>query len=194
MALKLVTGPTTEPVSLTEAKLHLRLDIDDDDTLVTALIQTAREEAEQLTRRALITQTWDLVMDDWPASDGITLPLGQLQSVTGVYYTDDNAVTYTLSSSLYLVDTYSEPGRLRLKSGETWPSDSLAAVNGVRVRFVAGYTSASMVPAPIRQAMLLRIGDLYENREDTIAGAGQSVQRLPNGMMNLLWPWRILEF
>lgn len=186
MALKIYTAPTVEPVSLVEAKLHLRVDIDDDDTLISALIVAARQWVETVTSRALISQTWDMWLDAFPASDRIAVPMAPLQSITGIYYTPYGGVETTLSSSYFSVDIRSIPGRVVLNSGYTWPGDTLIAVNGMRMRFVCGYGAAgSSVPQAIRQAMLLLIGCYYENREEI----GK-----PMAVDALLWDYREFSF
>ena len=191
MALKLITAPATEPVSTSEAKSHLRVDTTADDTLIGTLITAARQHVENHLRRALITQTWELVMDAFPAGDVIRLPRPPLVSVTSIKYTDVAGSESTFSSAAYVVDTDSTKGRVVLKSGESWPSDTLAAANGVRVRYVAGYGAASAVPHPIRQAVLLLIGTLYENRESVLVAQGVTVAQLPFGVEALLMPYRI---
>ena len=168
---KLITGPVIEPVTLAEAKAQCRVDISDDDTLITTLIGDAREYCERIDWRAYLTQTYDLYLDEFPASGEIRFPRPPLQSVTSVKYTDENGVVATLASSTYIVDTISEPARLVLKSNQSWPTVTLQQVNGVVVRFVAGWTQASDVPRSIKRAMLLLIGHWYENREETTVGA-----------------------
>jgi len=193
MSLTIYTEPTREPLLLEETKLHCRVDTDDDDTLILGLITAAREQAEATTRRALITQTWDLVMDAFPGEDRIELPLPPLQSVTSITYVDSDGNTNTFSSSKYIVDTDSEPGRVVLVTGESWPSDTLRAAAGVTVRFVCGYgDAASDVPRSIRQGMLLAVGHWYENREATV-GVG-NMQVLPMGVEALWWPYRVFSF
>jgi uncharacterized phiE125 gp8 family phage protein len=150
MTLKLITAATAEPVTLARAKEHLRVDGATEDALIGDYLRAARDLVERLTGWALQTQTWDLYLDAFPAGDTLTLPRWPLQSVTGAYYT---------------VDTVSEPGRIWLKTGYSWPGDTLQPYNGVRVRFVAGYTSASLVPQNVVNAILLLLGMLYENRE-----------------------------
>ena len=191
MTLKLITAPATEPVTSSEAKSHLRVDTTADDTLIGTLITAARQHVENHLRRALITQTWELVMDAFPAGDVIRLPRPPLVSVTSIKYTDVAGSESTFSSAAYVVDTDSTKGRVVLKSGESWPSDTLAAANGVRVRYVAGYGSAAAVPNPIRQAILLLIGTLYENRESVLVAQGVTVAQLPFGVEALLMPYRI---
>lgn len=194
MALVLITGPVLEPVTKAEAKAHLRVDVDDDDALIEALIKAGREFIEQRTRRALMSQTWDLWLDEWPDDDEIRLPMAPLQSVSYVHTVDSDGATATWASSNYLVDTVRQPGRLVRKSAASWPSTSLQEVNGVNVRFVAGYGSAgTTVPQPLRQAVLLAVGHWYENRE-AIATTGAMPKELPLAVEALTWPYRVLEF
>lgn len=192
MALKLYAAPSTEPVSLAEAKAQCRVDSTDDDAFITGLIAAAREMAEKVARRAFVTQTWDLVLDAWPDSDQIELPRPPLQSVMSVTYVDDDGVSATFPSSSYLVDTDSEPGRVVLKTGYTWPSATLQAANGVRVRFVAGYGAAAAVPAHLAAAIKLLVGHWYENREAT--AAGDVAREVPLGVQALLTLDRNLGF
>ena len=105
MPLTLTTPPATEPITLAEANLHLKVDTTDDDSLITRLIAAARARAEWHTGRAFITQTWTLHLDAWPACGIIELPLPPLQSVTSIVTTarDDSATT--LDPSLTIVDT-----------------------------------------------------------------------------------------
>jgi uncharacterized phiE125 gp8 family phage protein len=138
------------------------------DPLLNSFIKTARLAAENITRRALITQTLELVLDAFPPA-GIFLPLPPLQSVTSVKYIDEDGVEQTLSTDLYDVDTDSEPGKVVLESGESWPT-TYDQVNAVRVRYVAGYGAASAVPEDVKTWMKLRVGTMYENREAIITG------------------------
>lgn len=191
MALKLITAPAAEPVSTSEAKSHLRVDTTADDTYIGTLITVARQNVESHLRRSLINQTWEVVLDAFPAGV-IRLPKPPLASVTSIKYTDDEGNESTYSSANYVVDSDTEPGRVVLKSGQTWPAVTLAAANGVRVRYVAGYGAAgSNVPQAIRQAILLVIGSLYENREDVLVAQGVSIGVLPFGVVALLAPYRI---
>jgi uncharacterized phiE125 gp8 family phage protein len=192
MAVNIVTAPTIEPVSLEEAKAHVRVDIAADDALIRGLVVAARQMAETITRRALCTQTWDYLLDEFPGEDQIYLPFPPLQSVTSVKYTDEDDDESTFSSSSYLVDAYSEPGRIRLKSGYSWPGDTLRVVNGVAVRFVCGYGEPGDVPDAIKSAMLLMIGHWYENREAATVGA--VAREVPLGVEALLWPYRVVLF
>jgi len=192
MILKLITAPAAEPLDTDDVKLNLRVDHDAEDTRFSALIKVARESVETITRRALISQTWELVLDNWPAADWFEIPLPPLQSVTSIQYKDEDGTESTLSASSYIVDTDSEPGRVHLADGETWPADTLYPLAAIRVRFVAGYgDEGSDVPESILQAMHLIVGHYYENREAVYATVGGNVQTLPMGVAALLATHRV---
>ena len=191
MALKLITAPAAEPVSASEAKSHMRVDTTADDTYIGTLITVARQNVENHLRRALINQTWELVLDDFPAGV-FRLPKPPLVSITSIKYTDEDGNESTFSSANYLVDTDTEPGRVVLKNGVCWPAVTLKEASAVRVRYVAGYGAAgSNVPQAIRQAILLVIGSLYENREDVLVAQGVTVTTLPFGVEALLASYRV---
>jgi uncharacterized phiE125 gp8 family phage protein len=195
MAWKLVTAPATEPVTLAEAKAHLRVDLSDDDLLIESLVSAARAHIEDATGRALITQTWRLNLDNWPAADYIRLPRPPAQSVSSVVYTNSAGTAATLSSTTaYSVDTDSEPGRIVLRYGQTWPSVTLTPVNPIVITYIAGYGRAESVPQPLKQAVLLLVGHWYENREGSIVGAGVLASPIPFAIDSLIWMNRIKEF
>jgi len=199
MGWKLKTGPTVEPVTLTEVKLHLKLatvtaDAEaytDEDTLLTALIQAAREQAEKYTNRALINQTWEYYLDEFPDGD-IPVHVSPLSSVTSITYIDSDGVTQTLATTVYQADTTVEPGKIFLKYGQLWPS-TRTVPNAVVITYVSGYGStAASVPASIRAAILLIIGHLYEHRENVTVGV--TANDMPQGAYFLLDPYRVIEF
>lgn len=193
LRLEQVSAPSVEPVSLADAKLHLRVDIDDDDDLITGLIVAAREHAEEVTRRALITQTWNYYRDDFPAGETLLIPRPPLQSVGGIYYTPDEGSEQEISNDEYQVDAHGEPGRVVLTSGASWPGDALVRANGLRVQFVAGYgDEADDVPEPIRLAIKMMVGHWYENREWSVATG--NIQEVPFAVDALLRSSRVLKF
>lgn len=185
MAIKLITAPATEPVSSTEAKLHLRVDHSSDDTLIARTITAARIMVEKYTNRALITSTWELRLDNWPSMP-LRLPKPPLQSIVSIKYVDKDGVEATVASTVYDVDIVSEPGRIFFKPDQSWPSVNLYPVGAVRIQFVAGYTDADAVPENIVSALMLGIGHLYENREQVIVASGLSPVDLPMGFYALL--------
>lgn len=167
MPLIIITAPTEEPVTLAEAKLHCKVDGTDDDTLLTALIVAARQQAEHRLGRALCTQTLEKVLDIFP--DGIKLPMPPAVSVTSVKYLDADGTEQTLSGASYTLDKDSAPGWLVPAYGLSWP-DTRAVPNAVRVRYVAGYGAATAVPQSIKAWMLMAISTMYGQREAIITG------------------------
>lgn len=164
MALKLITAATTLAVSLVEAKAHLRVTDATDDTLITALITTATETAEQITGRAIMPQTWELTLDTFPAAFELTrIPA---VSVTTIKYTDESGVLTTMDSESYTVDIADDFGFAYVVPAyrTEWPT-ARDQINAVAVRFVAGYADAAAVPEPIKSWIKLQIGAMYENRE-----------------------------
>lgn len=172
MSLKLITAPTTEPISLTEAKSQCHVDGTDEDTLLTMFIVAARRAAEQRTGRALINQTWELALDEW--GDEIALAYPPVSSITSVKYLDTAGVEQTLSNTVYALDTYGMEHVLRLAYNQSWPSVR-ETENTIKIRYVAGYGTASDVPADIKAWMLLAIGTMYANRESASQGASHEV-------------------
>lgn len=170
MALKLVTAPTTEPITLEEAKDHLRVDGNDEDALISSLITAAREYCEGYQGRAYVTQVWEIVLDAFPQMP-MVVPRPPLQSVCSIKYTNNQGVEATFDVENYIVDSDSEPGRIVLASGKSWPAVQLQPVNGVRIRFSAGYGDATKVPASIKEAILLLVGHWHEHREAVLTGA-----------------------
>lgn len=125
------------------------------------LMASARYAAETLTRRALVTQTWDLYLDAFRPWEN-TLPKPKLQSVDAITYVDSNGDTQTLDASQYKVDLAGEPARIAPAFGLVWPVTRWE-MNAVKIRYTCGYGAASAVPEGIKQWMLMRIGTLYEN-------------------------------
>jgi len=185
MTLKIVTEPTKEPLSISDVKEHLNITSTDDDAYLRSLITVARVQVEKITNRAMLTQTWDLWLDSFPSK--FTLPYAPLQSVTSITYTDTNGDSQTVTSSVYTADTNEEPAEVFLAYQQTWPS-TRDIPNAVKIRFIAGYTSASLIPMPLKHAIYLMIGHMYENREATIAGG---LAELPLGVDQLLGSYRI---
>lgn len=177
--LRMSTAPTSEPVTLIEAKAHLRVDIDTDDDLITALIQAAREEFENQADRTLFVTTWRLYLEHWPRYDYIDLPRAKpLVSVTSLTYTDENDVVNTFDSSNYVVDVNRWPGRLRLRENANWPTPELAESSPITITYTAGYASVDNIPQRYKQAILLLVGHWYENRENVMT-SGAVPKSLP---------------
>ncbi|PLX39058.1 MAG: hypothetical protein C0606_00490 [Hyphomicrobiales bacterium] len=177
MTAALITPPASEPVSLAEAKAHLRIDASDEDDLIASLIAAARRHVELETRRVLITQGWRVYFDGWASTAQLALPLAPLVSVDAVTIYDRDGAPFVLDPSAYQVDTVSSPARLALVAGAavTQPGQAL---NGIEIDVTAGYGEAADVPAPLRQAILMLVAHWYEHREAASADAGASVAPL----------------
>ena len=188
---EVVTPAVEDALSLTEIKEFLRLDSSDTSEDVTLGIfrDAATAMAEEYTRRILCTTTIDEYFDAFPMYDGVSdkaliyLSKGPATSITSVKYIDENGDEQTVNADDYRVDTISEPARIVSTDG--W-YNAKTTINAVIVRYVVG-TAASAVPAPIKQAMLLMISDMYEKRED-------SVKRLPTAAEYLMNPFRLFRF
>lgn len=190
-ALTLTTGPTSEPVTLEEAKQHLRVEVSEDDDYINGLITAARLLVERMQGRALFTQTYTLKLDDFSSSE-IRLPRPPLASVTSITYLDSGGASQTLSTSVYGVDTSSEPGRVYLKYAQSWPS-VYAQELSVSIVYVAGYATVAAIPATTKQAIKMLVAHLYENREPV--NIGNIVNALPMAVESLAavdavgWNW-----
>jgi uncharacterized phiE125 gp8 family phage protein len=182
---KLVTPPAEEPISLEEAKLHCKVETDEDNSLIEALIIAAREYCEAFQWRAYITQGWELWLDGFPKSGQLILPRPPLISVDSITYYDVDDIGIPFDNSNYFVDTKNEPGWIVLNYGCSWPTEALRPANGVCVRFTVGYGDAEDVPQKVKQAILLIVGAWYEQRENFIATGGVP-QEIPLGAKALL--------
>lgn len=182
---RLVTAPSTEPLTLTEVKTYLRVDDTVENDLITSLITVARQAVEGRTWMPLISQTWAMQFD----YDELNLLVWNINkapliSVSSVTYYDANNDLQTLATTAYESDIYGSPARFRLKSIPT----CYQRMNALQVNFVCGYANAASVPAPIKQAMYMIIGHLYENRQDVITGT--QVNEMPDASKILLQPYR----
>lgn len=173
MGLERVAAPALEPVSLEEAKEHIRVMDQTQDGLVDVLIVAAREMAETLSGgRQYITAQWKSTLCMFPYCGGmIELPKPPLQSVESIKYVDMAGTLQTLSPSVYQVVTSGQVGAIVTKYGQFWP-DTREEADAVRIEFTAGYgDEPEDVPATIRHAVKLLVGHLYENREPVVVGS-----------------------
>jgi uncharacterized phiE125 gp8 family phage protein len=181
MNIRVILPATQEPISLGDVKLYLRVDHDDEDTLIQSLIKVAREHTEAFTRRSIAVQTFELIVDEFPKR--LKVPRPPLALIESVQYRDRHGQTQTLDPADYSVDTDSEPGVIHFhnRPGDLFPSGA------VRVRFQAGY-DAETLPEPIKQAIMLLVNHLYEKRTPVIDG---SISQVPFTFEALLWPYRV---
>lgn len=196
MALSLVTAPTAEPVRLDDVKSHVRIaaTVTDDDPMIGDLISAAAEYVEHFVHRKLITQTWDLKLDGFPAM--IALPFPPVQSVS-ITYVDTAGATQTLAASTYTTDFASGPLAMSAyivpAYGQYWPS-TRAVPNAVTVRFVCGYgDKENAVPWSIKTAIKLMVQHWYDvGRQPVIVGT--IVSPVPKTVDDLLWPYKAFGF
>lgn len=187
MALVLTAAPAVEPISLAEAKAHLRIDADDEDALLTALIVAARMFIERTLGFALITQGWSYFLDFWPRSSCVTLPTSPVLSVSAVTLHDTTGGSTELDAGDYAMDVLSQPARLVLKGAS--PSVVARELNAFEIAFTAGYgDAASDVPPPIRHAVTLLVAHWFERREPVVLGLGAT--EVPATIAGLLLPYR----
>jgi uncharacterized phiE125 gp8 family phage protein len=181
--------PTTEPVTLAETQLHLRLDTEGspashpDDSLVNIMISASRENAEQYTGVTIASATYEMVASI--NKDNINLQTFPVTSIASVTYVDSEGATQTVSSSTYSINNYYRPSRLYF-------TNEVGAYD-LKITFTAGYTDGESpnpfpTPAGVKAAILLMVGNLYENRESV--SNMQSYER-PQSAVYLLTPHRI---
>ncbi len=187
MALILETAPAVDPVTLEEVKEHLRIDGDDDDSLLGNLIRAASERfdgRDGALGRCLISQSWKLVLDAFP--QWITIPLPPCQVVEAITYVDAFGDLQTLASDAYQVSGIGsiDGATVRPAYQMDWPKIRQGP-DAVTVHFTAGYgDSASDVPEPVRTAIKMRVAHLYENRESISLGDHGSI--VPYGETDLI--------
>lgn len=189
MISRLITAPASEPVSVAEAKAHLRIEHSLDDTQIGVLIAVATATVQEMCWRALVTQTWELVLGGFPEGGEVELPRGVLASIESVKYIDSDGVEQTLATSEYEADTDSVPGKLRLAHDKSWPS-TRCQYDAVRVRYLVG-TAAASVPTPLKQAVLLLVSEMYEHRTPTVFG---QTSQVPFAVDALTAPYSLRRF
>ncbi len=186
MTLILVAPPVAEPVVLGDAKAFLKVDHEDEDTLIGTLIAAARLHVEAAVRRVLVRQEWRLVLDGWPARRTVEVPLSPVISIDAITVYDADGEPAVLPETAYVADVTSTPARILVRG--TVPVG--AAFNGIEIDFTAGFgAEADDVPAPLRQAVMMLVAHWYELREPVSFGG--ATQTVPHGLEALLAPWRV---
>lgn len=205
-ALRVVVPSTEEPVSVADAGAHLRLDAYGsppeypDEALLTALISAAREYVEGLSGLVLAPKTLEMTgrsfdgLCRWPGDLGILLKVAPVTGIESVRYIDGDGNEQTMASSDWLLDSYATvPALFPAYGVSTWPTPR-DEPNAVRIRFTAGYAGTSgsptveVIPQSLRAAILLMLGHLYENREQT---TGIKLDEIPLGIQALIEPYRL---
>ncbi|MCP4100757.1 MAG: hypothetical protein GY750_04930, partial [Lentisphaerae bacterium] len=170
MSYKIITAPAVEPLLLATVKTRLSISDTLDDPDINALIQAAREQAEEYMGRSIITQTLEIAFNCFP--DDIELVRGPVQSITSVKYIDGDDTEQTVTATNYMIDDYGPKDWLRLDYGKSWPA-SRGHTNDVKIRYVTGWGDAGTdVPEDIRTAMLLLIGHWIRFQAEAESGVG----------------------
>lgn len=168
--VQLVTGPSVEPISVADAKRHLRVEHSDDDLLIKRLIETAVSmvDVTGVLGKAMITQTWG----EWfaPNPSQIVLSLGPIQSVSAIkYYDTDNALQTDTLSNYFVLGT-SGRTTIKPKSGYNWPT-TFTRDDAIKIEYVIGYGDTFRdVPSTVRHALFMLVAHYYENRENELIG------------------------
>lgn len=224
---KRIEPPKEEPVTLDQARRHLRIVAGDtsQDELITGLIQAAREYAEDYTRRAFVQQRWQLVLDQFPgygffasalwapfgfgASSGfgdylttgysviatrgneILLHTPPLLKLITIEYIDTGGNLQLLPETEYILGDSSEPARITPAYGKWWPP-TRPQIESVTVTYDCGFGAGADVPEAIKRWMLLRIGAMYEHREEIVIDKRIAQVDLPF-VDSLLDTWRVFR-
>lgn len=201
---RLVTAPAWEPITLAQAKAHCRVRAShtaDDAMFDGVWIPAAREWVETVTRRAIPQQTWELTYDQFPGRQVddyrpptwrygiIRFPRPPLISVDAVSYIGPADTTVYTATTEFQTDTNTEPGRCAPAAYKVWPTTNPLVMKAVKIQYTCGYASAALVPARLKQAVLLMVGHLYENREAT---AEVAMSRVPFSLRSFAMaaaPW-----
>jgi uncharacterized phiE125 gp8 family phage protein len=202
MALSLLTAASVLPVTLAEAKAHLRVDITDDDALITSLIGAATLEAEHLMQRAIMPQTWILTLDSFRphparywltgrASQSIGLDRPPVTAIGSIQYVDINGAAQTLDPTAYRLLKHEYSGAVVPVFGLNWPNTRQQA-DAVQITFSTGYADAASVPELIKAWIKLRVGTLYENREMFAVDTRLTFVDLPfDGLLDRYRVWQL---
>lgn len=182
-SVNIKTEPDEEPITLVEAKAHLRIDCDAEDAYITTLIKVARKHAELFQNRSYITQTLELRLDYFPQFL-IELPRPPSISVTSIKYIDSGGDTQTLDASKYTTDFNSYVARIVPAFNEIWPT-TRRIIDAVTIEYEAGYGDAADVPETIKQAILLLIGVWYENREPISESTVMEIPFTVSALLNM---------
>lgn len=168
MSFKLITAPTTTPISLSEAKGQCRVEssFTDDDAMIMTYIQSATSYVERLCNSNLMTATWDMYLDCWERE--ISIKKHPVQSITSVKYFDSNGDEQTLSSSLYSVDVVSDYARILFNNSMSFPSLENYKLNAITIRFVAGFASSTEVPYEVKNFLLAYVRQMYDRQDMSV--------------------------
>ena len=180
MSYTLITAKTEWTLDLSEVKAHLDIDSSntDQDAYIQELIYAVQDEVEDRCDLSINAETWELRLDTFPLE--IEIYHFPISAITSVKYIDGDGAEQTVSSDNYKTDLISKPARIVPYDSYAWPTTKDTWPHAVKVRYVTGFTSPSVCPADIRQAMYLIIGDWFTNRQDK----GRRFDRVSERLLN----------
>lgn len=165
-APEIVTAPTASPVTLDEAKSHLRVTYDDDDAMIQGFIDAAVSHLDGwdgVLGRAMVEQTWEQPFGAF--SDRMLLRLTPVIEVVSVGYTDRDGVSQTVQAADYELVNWGGRGEVRTVGDAVWPEVSADVATPVSITFKAGFGTPAEVPWALKAAILMHVATLYEYRE-----------------------------
>lgn len=187
MNVRTITKPTGEPITLSEAKIQLRVDHDDEDGEILRKLAGARVAVEKIHGRAYITRTLALNLDEFPSKNSglILLPRPPASEIVSIKYWDPDGAEQTMDAADYEFDPYSEPARLRPAYGSSWPATETRFA-AIEIQWKAGFgDDPTDVPEDFREAIKIALSDLYENRESIVLGLNvNSTRAIENLLAN----------
>lgn len=182
-----IAGPAAEPLTLAEAKAYLRLDADDADALVAALVAAARRMVEAATGRALIHQTWRVVRDVWPPSGVFPLPVAPVAAISAARVRGADGTVLEVADGALRLTAARAPALVHVDLARV-PAPGVAA-GGIEIDILAGYgPAAADVPEDLVQAVRLVLAHFHEHRD-----APGDTMRLPATVAALLAPYRLVR-
>lgn len=185
MAKALISPPAALPVTLAEAKAHLRVETDDEDDYIAGLLATATAHVEAATGKSLISQVWRIYLDRLPDAEPFELPVAPLLSVDAIAVYDAEGNPAAADLTLVDVDRHSDPPRLLVRGGV----EAGAAFNGVEIDVTAGFGEAGPdVPGQLRRAILVLAANWHAFRGQA---SGEALYgSVPRGFDTLIAPFR----
>jgi uncharacterized phiE125 gp8 family phage protein len=186
-AIRRTVAPTEDPITLTEAKAHLRVLHSDDDTYIAGLVSAAVAlvDGEGMLGRAMVTQTWAQWVDQAPG--WVRLTMGPFIALTSVQYYDDTGTLQTATLADYETRLHGDFVICKPKEGYEWPSAD-AREDAIKITYTAGFGAASAVPAGLKHALLMLVAHWYANRE---ASSAEPLKDVPMAVEHLIGAERV---
>lgn len=188
--IKIYARATAPAITLAEAKSHLRVTVADDDLLISALSDAATLDAEHIMGRAVMPQKWQVTLDAFEASMQLQRPT--VTAIDSIKYIDTTGALVTLAPSVYQLVVGDYSARVVLAYAQAWPT-TRSQPEAVQIIFSCGYADAASVPESIKAWIKLRLGALYENREEVSVAQRVTVQELPfvDGLLDRYKVWAL---